>query len=44
VKVKVEAGGVAIGERQSGDGASGAKGGSVAGWLAKIFNVRGNEE
>jgi len=41
VKAKVEAGGGgAFGERQSGDGASGAKGGSVAGWLAKTFNVR----
>ena len=41
VKAKVEAGsGGAFGKRQSGDGASGAKGGSVAGWLAKTFNVR----
>jgi hypothetical protein len=45
VKARVEAGGGgAFGERQSGDGASGAKGGSVAGWLAKTFNVRRNKE
>jgi hypothetical protein len=45
VKAKVEAaGGGAFGKRQSGDGASGAKGGSVAGWLPKIFNVRRNKE
>jgi hypothetical protein len=42
VRAKVEAGGGgASGKRQSGDGASGAKGGSVAGWIAKTFNVRG---
>jgi hypothetical protein len=40
VKAKVGA----FGERQSGDGTSGAKGGSVAGWLAKVFNVRRNRE
>jgi hypothetical protein len=45
VKAKVEAGGGgAFGERQSGDGASDAKGGSVAGWLSKTFNVRRNKE
>jgi hypothetical protein len=44
VKGTVEAGGGAFGEPQSGDGASGAKGGSVAGWLAKTFNVRRNKE
>jgi hypothetical protein len=45
VKAKVEAGGRgAFGKRQSGDGASGAKGGSVAGWIAKTFNVRGIKE
>jgi hypothetical protein len=42
VKATVEAGGGgAFGKRQSGDGASGTKGGSVAGWLAKTFNGRG---
>jgi hypothetical protein len=35
VKVRVEAGG---------DGASGAKSGSMAGWLAKIFSLRRNKE
>jgi hypothetical protein len=34
----------AFGKRQSGDGASGAKGGSVAGWLAKTFNVGRDKE
>ena len=37
VKGIVEPGGGAVGEPQSGDGASGDKGGSVAGWLAKTF-------
>jgi len=50
VKAKAEArGGGAFGKRQRGDGASGAKasgdkGGSVAGWIAKTFNVRGIKE
>jgi len=45
VKGAVEAdGGGAFGKRQSGDGSSGAKGGSVTGWLAKTFGVRRNEE
>jgi hypothetical protein len=45
VKAKVETGGRgAFGKRQSGDGASGAKGGWVAGWIAKTFNVRGINE
>jgi hypothetical protein len=44
VKGTVEAGGGAFGEPQGGDGASGTKGGSVAGWLAKTFNVRRNKE
>lgn len=45
VKARVEAGGgSAFGKRQSGGGASGANGGSVAGWLAKTFNVRRNKE
>jgi hypothetical protein len=41
VKAKAEAGGGTFGKRQSGDRASGAKG-SLTGWLAKTFNVRGN--
>ena len=41
VKAKVETGGGTFGKRQSGDRASGAKG-SLTGWLAKTFNVRGN--
>ncbi len=41
VKAAVEAGGGAFGKRQSGDG---AKGGAVAGWLAKTFNLRRNKE
>jgi len=45
VKAKVEAGGGGgFGKRQSSDGASGAKSGSMAGWLAKTFNVRRNKE
>ena len=45
VKARVEAGGGgAFGKRQSGDGASGAKGGSVPGWIAKTFNLRRNKE
>jgi hypothetical protein len=42
VKAKVEAGGRGFGKRQSGVGASGAKGGSVAGWIEKTFNLRKN--
>jgi hypothetical protein len=41
VKAKVEAGGGGrFGKRQNGNGTSGAKGGAVAGWLAKAFNLR----
>ena len=42
VKADVEAGGGGFGKRQSGDGAS--KGGSVAGWIAKTFNLRRDKE
>jgi hypothetical protein len=45
VKAKVEAsGGGTFGKRQTGAGASAAKGGSTAGWLAKTFNVRRDKE
>jgi hypothetical protein len=44
VKAKAEASGGAFGKRQSGGGASGANGGSVAGWLAKTFNRRRDKE
>ena len=45
VKAKGEAeGSGTFGKRQSGDGDSGAKGGSVAGWLAKAFKVRRDKE
>jgi hypothetical protein len=44
VKATVAAGGGAFGKRQSGDSASGAKGGSVAGWIAKTFNIGRNKE
>jgi hypothetical protein len=45
VKAKAEAGGGgAFGKRRSGDGTSGAKRGSAAGWIAKTFNVRGIKE
>ena len=44
VKAKAGAGGGTFGKRQSGDGASGAKGSAVAGWLAKTFNVRRDKE
>jgi hypothetical protein len=44
VKAKVDAGGGGtFGKRQSRDGASGAKGSSVSGWLAKTFNLRGDK-
>jgi hypothetical protein len=45
VTAKADAGGGGtFGKRQSGNGASSAKGGSVAGWIAKTFNVRGIKE
>jgi hypothetical protein len=45
VKANLEAeGGGTFGKRRTGDGASGAKGGSVAGWIAKAFKPRKDKE
>jgi hypothetical protein len=45
VKARADAaGGRPFGKRQSGDAASGANGGSTAGWLAKTFNAPTNKE